>query len=102
MQRHPVNFFRHGRTLSESDFQLGFGNLFHGGVMRANALMDRQEACNEILLGVLLDLLEPFIFEEFVLAAPYRIAKIRHPGSVLTAIECKYLIKFKLYFIKTF
>ena len=73
MHRHPDNFYRHGRTLSEADFQIGLGNLLHGGVMRANALMDRQEACNEILLGVLLDLLQPLIFEELIEAARYRV-----------------------------
>ena len=88
-KRHPDNFFRHGRTLSESDFQIGFGNLLHGGVMRANALMDRQEACNEILLGVLLDLLEPLIFDDIISAPPYRFGRIKHTGSILTAAECK-------------
>ena len=88
MHRHPDNFYRHGRTLSEADFQIGLGNLLHGGVMRANALMDRQEACNEILVGVLLELIRPLLFEDFIAAAPYRIAKIEHTGAILTSIEC--------------
>ena len=57
--------------------------------MRANALMDRQEACNEILVGVLLDLIRPLLFEDFIVAAPHRIAKIEHTGAILTSIECK-------------
>ena len=85
---HPDGFFRHGRTLSESDFQMGLGNLHHGGVMRANALIDRQELCNEIMLGVLLDLLDPLINENLLCVAPYRIAKLQNPGCILSMIEC--------------
>ena len=88
---HPDGFRRHGRTLAETDFQVGVGNLHHGGVMRANALMDRQELCNEIMLGVLLDLMDPIINDELLCVAPYRIAKVKHIGAILSVIECKTL-----------
>ena len=86
---HPDEFPRHGRTMAESDFQIGIGNLHHGGVIRANALMDRQELCNEIMLGVLLDLLDPIVNNNLLCVAPYRLAKIKNVGCLLTLVECK-------------
>ena len=88
-QNHSDNFNRHGRTLGESDFQMGIGNLHHGGVMRANALMDRQEVVNEMMLGVMLDLIDPLINQNILVAPPIRIAKIKKPGCILSVIECK-------------
>ena len=90
---HSDNFPRHGRTLAESDFQIGIGNLHHGGVLRANALMDRQEMCNEMMLGVMLDLLDPLINQEILIAPPIRIAKLKKTGCILSVIECKIFLK---------
>ena len=88
MSGHRDKIKRHGRTLAESDFQMGIGNLHHGGVMRANALMDRQEVVNEMMLGVMLDLIDPLINQEILSAPPMRIAVLKAPGSILSLIEC--------------
>ena len=87
--KHSDNLNRHGRVLGESDFQMGFGNLHHGGVMRANALMNRQEVVSEMLLGVMLDLIDPLVNNSILSAPPIRIAKLKNPGCILSVIECK-------------
>ena len=80
---------RRGRVLGSSDFFMNMGTLNHRGLIRDNHLVDRVELSQEMVLGVLLDILKGLQEERFVTCGAYRILRLPHTPLMLTHLECK-------------
>ena len=80
---------RRGRILGTTDFEVGMGSLNHRAVIRDSHQVDRVELSQEMILGVIMDILRGLNEERFVSCGPHRVLQLPHVPLLLTHLECE-------------